>query len=63
MDIIGILVIVLVVGLVLWAVSTLPMDAQWKQIARVIIIVLGCLWLLGATGLIPANSISFHRCP
>lgn len=63
MDIIGILVIVLVVGLVLWAVSTLPIDAQWKQIARVIIIVLGCLWLLGAVGLLPANSISFHRCP
>jgi hypothetical protein len=52
MSIIGILVILIVVGLLLWAVQTaIPMDANIKRIITVVVIVFVCTWLLEELGL------------
>jgi hypothetical protein len=47
MSIIGILLIIIVVGVLLWLVNTyIPMDATIKRILNVVAIVLLVLWLL-----------------
>lgn len=43
---IGILITVLVIVLVLWLVGMLPIDGRAKQIARVIVIIIGIISLL-----------------
>lgn len=43
---ISILITILVVALVLYLVQMLPVDARMKQIARIIVIILGILALL-----------------
>jgi hypothetical protein len=53
MSIISILVVLVVVGLLLWAITTaIPMDAQVKRIVQVLVVVVVCLWLLEQLGLI-----------
>jgi hypothetical protein len=47
---IGILITFLVVILVLYLVNMLPIDGRAKQIVRVIVIVIGILYLLRALG-------------
>lgn len=47
--ILNVIVIAMVVGLLLWAVGALPfIPAPMAQIIRVFIIVVACLWLIGA---------------
>lgn len=47
MPLITVLVVLVVVGVLLWAVQTvIPMDAKIKQIITVVAIVSVCLWLL-----------------
>ncbi len=49
-----IVIALIVVGLLLWAADSLPIDAAIKQIIRVVVIVAVVLWLLGAvTGYMP----------
>lgn len=43
---IQIIIVLIVVGLALWVISQIPMDAQIARIIRVVIIVAVCLWLL-----------------
>lgn len=43
---IGILITVLVIVLVLWLIGMLPVDGRAKQIARVIVIIIGIISLL-----------------
>ena len=53
MTLIGMLVVLVVVGLVLWAVQTaIPMDATIKKIITVVVVLFVCLWLLEEFGLI-----------
>ena len=60
-----ILIMLVIVGLALWVVSILPIDATIKQIIRVIVIVVVCIWLLYILiGFLPAGSFSpgpYHR--
>ena len=45
--IIMIIVVCMVVGLLLWAIENLPfIPAPMAQILRVVIVVIGCLWLI-----------------
>jgi hypothetical protein len=56
MPFVHIIVILLVVGVVLWAVQAMPaIDPTMKQIVRVIVILLAVLWVLGLAfpGVIP----------
>ena len=56
MDLISLLVTIAIIGLIVWAITTLvPMDAKFKQIITVIAIVFVVLYVLGAIGLVPAN--------
>jgi low temperature requirement protein LtrA len=46
MPIITILITLVIVGLVLWLVEQIPMDATIARIIRVVVIVLVVLWLI-----------------
>ncbi len=48
MTIIQLVVVLVIVGLALWALDQLPIDATVRQIIRVVVIVLVILWLLSA---------------
>ena len=56
MSIIYLLVMLVIVGLVLYVVNALPIDALIKRIIYVIVIILILLWVLQAFGLLPAGS-------
>lgn len=51
MSLITLVVTLAVVGLLLWAIGQIPMDATIAKIIRVVVIVVACLWLLQALGL------------
>ena len=46
--IIQLVITLLVLGLLLWAMNQLPIDATIKGLIRVVIIVVGCLYLIYA---------------
>ena len=55
MSLIGLVIVLVIAGLLLWAVGQIPMDATIAKIIRVVVIVVVVLWLLtalfpGATG-------------
>lgn len=52
--VVTIVITLLVVGLLLWAVQKLPIDAQIANVIRVIVVVAAVLWTLGALGLLPS---------
>lgn len=43
---IHIVIVLIVVGLLLWIVQQIPMDATIARIIRVVVVVMVCLWLL-----------------
>ncbi len=43
---ISIVITLCVVGLILWAIQQIPMDATIAKIIRVVIVVAACIWLL-----------------
>ena len=54
--IIGLLIAVALIGLVVWAITTLiPMDAKFKQIIYVIAVVVTVLFVLSTFGLLPSG--------
>jgi hypothetical protein len=52
MSLISIIVALVLVGLALWVVGQIPMDATVARILRVVVIVALVLWLLQAFGLL-----------
>lgn len=47
MNLIGLIVVLVIVGLLLWAINQLiPMDAKIKNILNVVVVVVVCLWLI-----------------
>jgi hypothetical protein len=47
MSIIGVIVVLIVIGVLLWLVNTyIPMDATIKRILNVVVIILVVLWIL-----------------
>ncbi|HEY6722949.1 MAG TPA: Thivi_2564 family membrane protein [Polyangiaceae bacterium] len=53
MSILTILLVIIVVGVLLWAVNSfLPMDPKVKSILNIVVVILLVLWLLQAFGLI-----------
>ena len=52
MTLISILVVLIVVGIILWLISMIPMDGTIKTIIRVLVIIVVVLWLLQAFGLL-----------
>jgi hypothetical protein len=53
MSILTILIVIVVVGVLLWAINSfLPMDPKIKSILNIVVVVLLIIWLLQAFGLI-----------
>jgi hypothetical protein len=53
---IQIVIVLLIAGLILWAVSQFPIDATIARIIRVVIILVVCIWLIyWLAGLLPAG--------
>ena len=54
MSLITVVVVLIVVGVLLWLVGMIPMDATIHKIIRVVVIIAVVLWLLRAFGLLGA---------
>ena len=52
MSIVSLIVVLVIVGVALWAIQQLPMDPTVKTIVRVLVILFVVLWLLSALGLL-----------
>jgi hypothetical protein len=53
MPLINIVIILVVVGVVLWAINKyIPMAASIKTILNVVVVIMVCLWLLQVFGII-----------
>jgi hypothetical protein len=63
MTIVGLIVILIVIGIVLYCVNTLiPMDSKIKTIINIVVIVAVLLWLVEAFGLLDLGGpIGHHR--
>lgn len=55
MSLLAIILVLVVVGIVLWAINTyVPMEAGVKKLLNVAVILILIIWLLRATGLLAA---------
>jgi len=62
MTLVGLIVVLIIIGLLLYLVSMLPIDATIKNIIHVLVIVFVILWLLSALGLFHIGPvIRFHQ--
>ena len=53
MSLIGLIVVLVVIGVILWLVNTyIPMDPKIKTILNIVIVIAVILWLLSAFGLL-----------
>lgn len=52
MSLIGLLVFVIILGLLYWCVTLLPLPSPFKQIAIVILILIAIIYLVSAFGLL-----------
>lgn len=57
MSVVSLLVALVVIGVVLYIVQLLPMEATIKQIVNVVAILCVVLWLLSALGLISGGAL------
>jgi heme A synthase len=54
MPLISLVILLIVVGVLLWAMNTyLPMDTNIKKIINILVIVVVVVWLLGVLGVLP----------
>ena len=57
MSLIGILLVLVVIGVVLWLVNTyIPMDGKIKTILNIVVIIVVVIWLLQAFGVLGSIS-------
>lgn len=55
MTLISLIIVLALVGLITWAVTTyIPMPATFKRLILIVVIVCVVVWLLGLFGLLPA---------
>jgi hypothetical protein len=58
---IDLLVLVIVVGLLFYVLSLLPLPQPWKNIATILLVLIVVLWLLGMVGYLgPAWPVYHH---
>jgi len=58
MGLIQLVVVLVVVGVILWAVNNyIPMDAKIKQILNVVVVIAVILWLLTIFGVLPMSGL------
>jgi hypothetical protein len=62
MGLIHLIVVLVVVGVILWAVNTyIPMDGKIKKILNVAVVIVVILWLLAVFGLLPIGDLRIGR--
>lgn len=62
MSLIGLVVVIVVVGVLLWAVeSFLPMSAPIKRLLQIVVVLVLILWLLQVFGLLGGADIRIGR--
>lgn len=54
MPLLTIVMVLIIVGVLLWLVSMIPMDATIHLVIRVLVIIVTCIWLLEALGVMGA---------
>jgi len=55
MTLLTVAIVIIVVGVLLWAVNQyMPMDAGIKKILNIVVVVVLVLWLLSAFGILPS---------
>jgi hypothetical protein len=53
MSLISVVVILVVVGVILWLVNKyIPMDAKIKTVLNIVVLIVVCIWLLQAFGIL-----------
>jgi len=53
MSLISVVVVLVVVGVILWLVNNyIPMDGKIKQVLNIVVLIVVCIWLLQAFGII-----------
>jgi hypothetical protein len=57
---ISLLIAVIVIGLIFYVLSLLPIPQPWANIAKVILVVIVIIWLLGFVGML-GPSPWYHR--
>jgi hypothetical protein len=61
MDLLHVLLILIVIGVVLYLIETIPMDATIKVIIRVVVILFVVIWLLSVFGIGSGLYLGPHR--
>lgn len=61
MPIIQILVVLILIGVALYLVQLIPMDATIRNVIRVIVLLLVVLWVLSIFGLLPPLHTTYVR--
>lgn len=56
MSLIGVVLVLVICGILLWAVGLIPMDAAILRLIRIVVIIAVVIWLIGLTGLLPGLS-------
>jgi hypothetical protein len=51
---ISLLVAVIIIGLLFYVLSLLPIAQPWRNIATVILVIIVIVWLLGYVGMVPS---------
>jgi hypothetical protein len=58
MSLIGLILVLVVVGFLMWATTLIPMDANIRRILNVAVVIVVLIWLISALGLLgPASAI------
>ncbi len=55
MSLIGLIVVIVVVGVLLWAAEQIPMSPPIRRVLQVVVVVFLVLWLLQSFGLLSGN--------
>lgn len=62
MSLLGVVLVLIVVGVCLWLVGMIPMDAAILRLIRIVVVIAVICWLLTLTGLLPSLSrVPFPR--
>lgn len=62
MSLIGLIVVLVVIGVILWAVNAyIPMDPAIKKLLTIVVIVVVVLWLLSTLGFLQMADIQVGR--
>jgi hypothetical protein len=60
---ISLLIAVLVIGLIFYLLSIIPLPQPWANVAKVILVVIVIIWLLSFTGMLGGPYWGPHRVP